>query len=240
MRSGKFRKAIALAALLAAGNQAHAVDIGVFQGGALLGTIDPFSGPTTGVANYNYFSASAHPLVGPTPTPGEAFFWFFDGTDGLSFNFFGGQDNSGSCDMIGPPTLCEMIDLDIAINGSTTNPAVLLSDDSSELSEPAADMFRMRGNFANNTDGGVIGLLGGLDWEVVVDPLQWTSSLSGDPVLGTFNVSAVGPSGSVALNNGTGDPDFQIIFRPLRVPEPATFGLLALMLPLIAWRRRRI
>ncbi|MDX1434194.1 MAG: hypothetical protein R3286_17265, partial [Gammaproteobacteria bacterium] len=94
MRSKKLLEALALAGLLAFCGQAHAIVIGVFQGGTQVGTVDPYSGPTTGAVNYGYSSASAHPLVGPTPTPGEAYFWFFDGTDGLSFNVFGGQDNS--------------------------------------------------------------------------------------------------------------------------------------------------
>jgi hypothetical protein len=108
-------------------------------------------------------------------------------------------------------------------------------DDGTELSEPGVDMFQGRWNFANNSDGGVIGELGGSGWEVVVDPLQWATHDGTNP--GIFNVTAAGASGSVALANGTGSPGDQIVFRP--VPEPAAFGLVALALPLLLWVRRR-
>ena len=233
MSTSRIAKALALAGLLVAGGQAQALVIGVFQGGSQVGTITPYAGGTTGAVNYGYSSASAHPLIGPTPTTGQAFLWFFQGSDGLSFNVFAGKDNSGTCG--GGLGLCEQLDLDIAINGSTTDPGVLLSDDGSELTEPLADMFQMRGNFANNTDGGVMGAIGGSAWEVVVDPLQWVSHDGTN--FGTFMVSAIGPSGSVALGNGTGSPADQIIFRP--VPEPAPLALLALALPLVMWVARR-
>jgi len=130
---------------------------------AFLGSVLAYSGGLTGADNYNYYSASAHPVAGPTPVGYESKMYFYEGLDGLSFGMFHNVDEGGS------PDNEVLLDLDI----TGTNPDVLLSDDSGELSKPSSNHFDGEWSYGDNTDGGVIGVLDGDTWEIVITPIQW-------------------------------------------------------------------
>ena len=132
---------------------------------AYLGEIWSFEGDLNAADNFNYYSASAHPIVGPVPTGFETHVFFYEGPDGLTLNFFSNKDEGGHADWVS-------LDIDIQVTGNGLLDDVILSDDSGELSRQvtamSADASHYNGRFryVQNTDGGVIGPLAGEDFEV--------------------------------------------------------------------------
>jgi hypothetical protein len=160
------------------------------EGDALLdenfiGEIVSYSGDETSVENYDYYSASAHPHVGPTPTGFESNVFFYEGTDGLTLNFFSNLDNSGSQSWTD-------VDWDINISGNETEDSVLLSDDPGEVNRVSIDengsAYEVRLTYVRNTDGGIIGPFAGERFKISVDVLE-----SGDTNTALFH-SADGSS----------------------------------------------
>jgi hypothetical protein len=137
-------------------------------------------------------------------------FWFYDGSDGLNFVMVFGKDNSGTT------FPDDKVQGDISVTGSSSNPTVRLSDDPGELTEVGiTDVFEGRWQFGDNSDGGVIGALGGLGWEVTFDPILYAQMST---------AHAYGSTGSEVLAVNTTD---LIVFRP-SVPEPTTLLLMGL------------
>lgn len=129
-----------------------------------LGDIIAYKGPETGAKNYNYFSASAHPLVGPKPEGFQVNTYFYEGSDGLSLQYFANLDEGGAADDI----------LKLAITTSANNLAdkVLLSDDSAETKQISQSgdksNYIVDAHYWKNTDGGVIGPFNGEDFLIQV------------------------------------------------------------------------
>ncbi len=199
--------------------------IEVFQGGALIGKIDPYTGPLTSAANYNYIQPSGSPIYGPAPTAFQGRLFFYMGSDGLSFNIL---LNTGA---IGQGT----VNWTIAVAGSTTDPFVLLSDDPQppanpqELIESPDNFFTGTWSYAGNTDGGVIGPLSGSAWTITVN--QW--SYGSDRNTGITSLRAFDDSGAaLPLNLHSGSAG-QLVFRPETVPEPTAATLLALAIAMV-------
>lgn len=131
----------------------------------------------TSVDNYNYFSDSAHPIVGPIPDSFQSKVFFFEGSDGLSMNFFFNVDGGGTDET--------EVDWDIQVAKNNLNDSVLLSDDKGEIkevsSENAIKKYQARFWYSKNTDGGVIGPLSSEEFLISVKVLR-----SGDNRLATF------------------------------------------------------
>ena len=142
---------VAMLSILLLPNHAAAVPIDVYQGGVFLGTVNPYSGTDTGAVNYNFFSASGHPIIGPSPADREAQIFFYDGSDGLNLTMIFGKDDSG--------VFSQKVQWDIIVTGSTTNPGVRLVDDNTTETKEVGDtnVFEGRWAFGNNTAGAVIG-----------------------------------------------------------------------------------
>ena len=112
---------------------ANALQITVSQDGNILGTIESYSGTETAVENYNFYSSARHVIHGPTPNATEAQIFFYEGSDGLSFNI--GLSKGGTIYDSGK------VRWDITVAGSTTDPVVLVSDDYGELKETNVDVL---------------------------------------------------------------------------------------------------
>jgi hypothetical protein len=199
----------AIAAVISANGAVTAIN--VFQGGASLGAVQPYTGAMSGANNFNYFSASGHPISGPAPARSAGKLFFYDGTDGLSFAMVFGKDAD-------QPSSSD-VDWNLAVTGTLSgNPGVSFSDDANELKEPSNGNFTGLWNFASNTDGGVIGGLDGAAWVLTIDPLYYDK-------IDTLEVYDKSGS-SIALNlavDATGDMMF------MAVPEPsAAFAVLGM------------
>jgi hypothetical protein len=141
-----------------------------------LGSFVAFNGSLNSEANYNYYSASAHPEVGPTPEGFALNVFFYDGSDGLSLNFFSNIDAGGSSDNI--------VNLDVKTSGNDNLDKVILSDDNNELKKNSDGNYSARFHYWSNTDGGVIGPFDGTDFEIHVSMLE-----TGDVVKARFFTS---------------------------------------------------
>lgn len=210
----------------------HAASAGifVFQDGSNLGEITPYAGALSGADNYNYFSASGHPINGPTLGLGVGHVFLYEGSDGLSLNMIFGVDNSGT------RFPSEFVSWDIQVSGSTVDPGVILSDDGNELRETTTnDTFAGRWQYGTNTEGGVIGALGG-NWIVDVNPLRYEIGTNPQASL----LLASGLNGFISL-----DPSkpfrFAQIPRSSQVPEPASAAVWSFFVlgSYVVIRRRR-
>ncbi len=205
---------------------AEAISIEVFQGGVFLGTITPYSGPLSGADNYNFWSASGHPIYGPTPMAQEGQIFFYNGADGLNFTAIFDKDNSN--------TGASYVRWDITVLGSTIDPVVRLSDDNKELRQVGDNLFWGRWGYGKNTDGGVIGELGGFEWIITIDPLLYSN-------LKTLHIFDA--SGSfISLNLDTGEAGDITLRATIPNPEPGTLALLSIgILGFLGygWRRKR-
>ncbi|MCB0356615.1 MAG: hypothetical protein KDD40_06390 [Bdellovibrionales bacterium] len=153
-------------------------DDGSIEGEKFLGSIVPFKGTRTAVENYNYFSASAHPLIGPEPGSFNSHVFFYEGTDGLSLNFIFNVDNGGSKN--------NKVNWDIEVIGNNKADKVLISDDHGELNEvettPDGKIYESRFEYWENTDGGAIGPFIGDNFFIKVKALS-----TGDIEIATFH-----------------------------------------------------
>lgn len=129
---------------------------GSTAGDTRLGAIIAYSGTLSAAANYNYFSASAHPVVGPVPVDFETHvFMYRDLASGfLYLNFYSNIDDSGSSDNI--------VDWDLSVSGNNLADSVVLSDDAGEFVQVASSpmgttSYQARWHYYLNTDGGVLG-----------------------------------------------------------------------------------
>ena len=200
----------------------EATPINVFQGDTLLGTITPYTGTDTGADNYNYYSASGHPINGPAPAYQEGQIFFYDGSDGLNFNAIFNVDSASNS----PGKVL----WDITITGSTTNPIVRLSDDDGtygELAEVGDNAFRGKWYYNYNTDGGAIGELDGAKWAVTIDPDYYyhVNSLKVFDSSGSYITLEVNTTDDILLTPAD---------EPTPVHAPATiclmgFGMLGLL-----------
>lgn len=118
-----------------------------------LGHFKSYSGSEDAASNYNYYSHSAHPKVGPQPDGRHSNVFFYADNAGLNFNFFHNIDEGGSAN--------NKVLWAIETSGNNSQDKILLSDDPGELKELSQSNGRKvyRGDFQYwlNTDGGVIG-----------------------------------------------------------------------------------
>jgi hypothetical protein len=141
---------------------------GSTDGEKYLGSFAVYKGTQSAAENYNYYSASAHPLVGPTPSGFKTTVFFYEGPDGLAFNFFSNVDAGGSTDNI--------VEWNIKTIGNDAKDDVILSDDNIELSKVSSTSdevnYEGRFHYYSNTDGGVIGPFHGDGFQIAVQVLN--------------------------------------------------------------------
>ena len=116
---------------------------------------------------------------------------------------------------------------------STTNPSVLVSDDSGELKEEYdSNVFYGQWRYMQNIgDGGVIGELGGNSWSITIDQLGYSNVSS---------LIAYGATSSIALDMDLGKDIVLTAGGGNPVPEPATIFIFGTGLAgLVGTRLRR-
>jgi hypothetical protein len=138
-----------------------------------LGDIVTYSGNLSAKANYNYYSASAHPINGPDPIGYELHNFFYEGTDGLTLNFYANIDSNDQSE--GSPD--NQYALKIVTRGNNGVDHVLFIDDPNA---PNTDWVNLKKysdrneydahfHYWYNTDGAIIGPFDGEDFEIYVD-----------------------------------------------------------------------
>lgn len=136
-----------------------------------LGDIVTYSGNISAESNYNYYSASAHPINGPTPIGYELHNFFYEGTDGLMLNFYGNVDSDdeskGSAD--------NQYSLKITTAGNDNADDVVFVDDPNNADDVvtvqkkgAENEYNAKFHYWYNTDGAVIGPFNGEYFEIHV------------------------------------------------------------------------
>lgn len=142
---------------------------GNVEGDPFLGEIEAYTGAKTAAANYGYVSASAHPVVGPSPIKLASHVFFYEGTDGLALTLFHNIENENEGG--------NAVQWDIETTGNNGADKVLLTDDPAssgdelkKKSGSTAELGKYAGRWAysNNTDGGVIGPFSGEDFRIKV------------------------------------------------------------------------
>lgn len=149
-----------------------------------LGSVEAYTGDLTGVANYDYYSASGHPIYGPTPEAYLSKMYMYGGSDGLSFGFFHNIDEGGS-------NYWNHVRWEIDFINMNSN--LGLVDDQTPENRGEIGMVKSGTHYDAgwsyklNTDGGVIDQLQATDpwWEIVIDPsmfgdIQMWQMASGD------------------------------------------------------------
>jgi len=208
---------------------AYAAPIMVSQGGLYLGSIDPYSGSETGADNYDYYDLESHIITGPDPVANGGLFFFYEGSDGLSFNMNFGRTGSGS----GPDPSGEFNAV-ITLDGSTTDASTLVADEGHELSEIGVDVFETTFTYVLGIgDGGVIGEIAGSDWELTIDAssMQDISSLAAYSADGSSIGFAIDTSQDIVFSVGA--------HAHAQVSEPSTLVLLGLGLLSVAGVARK-
>lgn len=136
-----------------------------------LGQISSYTGSENAAANYNYYSASAHPKIGPKPSSYAGNVFLYDGSDGLSLNMFFNVDEGGSD--------YNKVVWEVYTSNNNSSDAVLLSDDNmelkkldSEVAENHSQTYKGVWQYWKNTDGGVIGPFLGNNFEIKVKMIE--------------------------------------------------------------------
>lgn len=206
-------------------SSAQAVSIDVSQDGTYLGTIESYSGSTTASANYNYYSSRQHLGVGPTLSKDSGQFFFYEGSDGLSFNFIFGSVNSNTSN--------GKFYSDITVANNLSNAAVLVSDDAGEVTEPSADHFKTELDWIQSIgDGGSIGAFSGDAWSITVDPSD---------IKNVAALMAYSSNGSFINLQIDISKDIVFSYAVSSVPVPAAVWMMGSgLLGLLAWRRRQV
>ncbi len=152
-----------------------------------LGYISSYRGKESAVENYNYYSASAHIINGPTPTGFESrvFMYQPNDSDGIYLFFYFNIDNGGSID--------NQVSWDLISKRNSILDSVIVTDDpndpkvgkelalKSHDSVAQTNYYQGRFHYWSNTDGGVIGPFKGTNFEIGVNVLS-----SGDLNKATF------------------------------------------------------
>lgn len=167
---------------------------GVISSENYLGSFVSYTGSDTAATNYGYYSDSAHPIVGPAPGPYNVNVFFYEGNDGLTFNFFFNIDKGGSPD--------NEVQWDIYTRGNDYKDRVKLSDDPNDTFyldgiEGENQKYIGRWHYWKNTDGGVIGPFDGEDFFIRV------KSVGTGDLTGANFYSADGTSLSLQDGNNT-------------------------------------
>ena len=130
-------------------------------------TVKAIETAQTGQEHYDYYSASAHPqCVNPQPTAANT--WMHQDTDtgDITFGFIFGKDGNA------PENRAE---INFRIVDSSTDPYVSQSDDPGEAVETPPDSDAFLGNYwyGANTDGVAVSGIGGEEWTVIVDSVDF-------------------------------------------------------------------
>lgn len=180
---------------------------GVLKDENFKGSIVSYSGNDSGAENYNFYSDSAHPIIGPSPFGYEAQIFFFDGSDGLSLNFYANIDKGGSSD--------NEMNVDIEVLNNNLADKMILSDDEGEFKqisqEETSSSYEGRFHYWTNTDGGVLGPLVGENFK-----LQFKFNATGDVNTANF-YSAGGGSISLSENSGSDISSFVIAYKSYQI-----------------------
>lgn len=152
-----------------------------------LGYISSYKGKESAVANYNYYSDSAHIINGPSPSSFESkvFMYQPDDSDGIYLFFYFNVDAGGSTD--------NQVIWDVKTSKNSLLDSVIVTDDPngqasshelkrvSQNSVEQSSSYEGRFHYWSNTDGGVIGPFKGTNFEAAVNVLS-----SGDLNKATF------------------------------------------------------
>lgn len=176
-----------------------------------LGEVSAYVGDISTDANYNYYSASAHPINGPTPSGYAGNVFFYNGSDGLSFNFFFNVDGGGSAD--------NTVKWEISTRGNSNQDFVMVADDPNAnelnlLPNPNAGFDKSYlgdWRYWSNTDGGAIGPFSGDQYEIKVKMLD-----RGD-------VANIKFYSQLSTANGAIDDDIEILGQDMGNDAPDTF-----------------
>ena len=141
---------------------------GSIEGEKFLGYTKNYSGSESAAKNYNYYSASAHPKIGPDPEGFQSNIFFYNDNNGVNFNFFHNIDGAGSDD--------NQVKWEIKVSGNNLEDRVVLSDDRAELtlknSKGQTNTYIGDFHYWRNTDGGIIGPLVTDDFTISVTYIE--------------------------------------------------------------------
>ncbi len=133
-----------------------------------------YKGAYSSADNYNYYSWSAHPIIGPNPEGYKSHAYLYEGSDGLSLQFYFNKDKIAGEAYDGSPN--SVVKLDILTEGNNGLDKVLLSDDRREFKDAgylgAQKLYQGRFHYWYNTDGGAIGPFEGEDYRIIVKPIE--------------------------------------------------------------------
>lgn len=141
---------------------------GLIEGERFLGYTKNYSGSESAKKNYDYYSASAHPKIGPSPEGFQSNIFFYNDNSGVNFNFFHNIDGGGSDD--------NQVKWEIKVSGNNLKDGVILSDDRGELtlknSKGKINTYLGDFHYWRNTDGGIIGPLVTNDFTISVTYIE--------------------------------------------------------------------
>jgi len=186
-----------------------------------------YKGEYSASENYNYYSVSAHPRIGPQPEGYAANVYFYEGSDGLTLQFYYNKDKiKGDSLYDGSPN--SRVKWKFNTEGNDLQDRVILSDDGREFKKVYADSHSQdyvgQFHYWNNTDGGVLGPFLTQDFRITVEPI-YGQELKGTSIIGdAFNKahfhSADGKKYDLQYENGV--HSFIIEYKEKRVCEDPT------------------